>query len=346
MSEWGPEEDVSLLIRKYAFQNALEYDGKGQTGAVQGRVLGEKPELREHARLLYQIIEPAVIEANNIWAEKGAGEVRRILEDEAPEALEKRHRERREGFPELPNAKEGEVVLRFAPNPNGPLTLWHSRGIIINSEYARIYSGKLILRFDDTDTKIKRPDVEAYDSIKDDFKWLTGYKPDIIIEASARMNEYLKFAKKFISDGHLYVCTCPADEFKIFRTTKEDCPCRNNEIPENLEKWTEMNDSEGSFSEGDAVVRARTGMDHKNPALRDWPALRIQTLPHPKVGEKYRVWPLLDFQSAVEDHLQGVTHIIRGKDLMDSTREQQFLYKIYTGNPYLLTPIINDRQDR
>ena len=36
---------------------------------------------------------------------------------------------------------------------------------------------------------------------------------------------------------------------------------------------------------------------------------------------------LLDFQSAVEDHLQGVTHIIRGKDLMDSTRKQTLLYE-------------------
>ena len=39
------------------------------------------------------------------------------------------------------------------------------------------------------------------------------------------------------------------------------------------------------------------------------------------------MWPLLDFQSAVEDHLQGVTHIIRGKDLMDSTRKQTLLYE-------------------
>ena len=43
-------------------------------------------------------------------------------------------------------------------------------------------------------------------------------------------------------------------------------------------------------------------------------------------SETYKVWPLLDFQSAIEDHLQGVTHIVRGKDLMDSTRKQTLLY--------------------
>ena len=66
------------------------------------------------------------------------------------------------------------------------------------------------------------------------------------------------------------------------------------------------------FNPGDAVVRVRTDMSLKNPALRDWPALRIQDTeknPHPRteIGSKYTVWPLLDFQSAVEDHLQGVS---------------------------------------
>ncbi len=90
--------------------------------------------------------------------------------------------------------------------------------------------------------------------------------------------------------------------------------------------------TDGTFVPGDAVVRVKTAMDLKNPALRDWPALRIQNTeehPHPRksIGSKYRVWPLLDFQSAVEDYVQGVTHIIRGKDLMDSTRKQTLLYQ-------------------
>ena len=74
-------------------------------------------------------------------------------------------------------------------------------------------------------------------------------------------------------------------------------------------------------------MRVKTDLELPNPALRDWPALRIQHSPHPMVGDSYKVWPLLDFQSAIEDHLQGVTHIVRGKDLMDSTRKQTLLYK-------------------
>ena len=96
-----------------------------------------------------------------------------------------------------------------------------------------------------------------------------------------------------------------------------------------MHHWNLMNDNEG-YQPGDAVVRIKTDMTLPNPALRDWPALRIQTNPHPRIGDVCRVWPLLDFQSAVEDYLQGVTHIIRGKDLMDSTRKQKLLYQHFS----------------
>ena len=140
------------------------------------------------------------------------------------------------------------------------------------------------------------------------------------------MDKYHDYAAKMIKGGFGYVCTCSAESFREFRVSKQECPCRDNSVDENMERWEKMNDPEG-FQPGEAVVRVKTDMSLKNPALRDWPALRIQTNPHPRVGSKWRVWPLLDFQSAIEDYLQGVTHIIRGKDLMDSTRKQTLLYE-------------------
>jgi glutamyl-tRNA synthetase len=138
-----------------------------------------------------------------------------------------------------------------------------------------------------------------------------------------------------LNEGFGYVCQCSGEEFKKFRESKTQCPCRDNSITMNIDLWEKMND--GTFVPGDAVVRVKTDMELKNPALRDWPALRIQDTeknPHPRegIGSKYSVWPLLDFQSAVEDHLQGVTHIIRGKDLMDSTRKQTLLYQHFGWN--------------
>ena len=89
---------------------------------------------------------------------------------------------------------------------------------------------------------------------------------------------------------------------------------------------------DGKYKPGEAVVRVKTDMTLKNPALEGLactPYTRHLAHPHPRpeIGSSYSVWPLLDFQSAVEDHLQGVTHIVRGKDLMDSTRKQTLLYE-------------------
>ena len=323
MGELEPE--VVALLRKYALQNALEYDGEGQVGSVMGRVMGENPDLRARASELTGFIAEQVTEANALAAEMGLEHVRSILENESPDALEKKVKERREGLPPLPNAESGNVVLRFAPNPNGPLSIGHARGVVINAELARMYDGEVILRFDDTDTVVKRPDPEAYALIEEDFVWLAGKSPDRILKASDRMDVYLEHASMALQENHAYVCQCTADEFKEFRMDKTECPCRNRSSVDNAVLWDQMND--GSIQPGGAVVRIKTDMTLPNPALRDWPALRIQHGDHPLVGERYKVWPLLDFQSAIEDHLQGVTHIVRGKDLMDSTRKQTLLYE-------------------
>ncbi|HJM67491.1 MAG TPA: glutamate--tRNA ligase [Candidatus Thalassarchaeaceae archaeon] len=323
MGELEPE--VVSLLRKYALQNALEYDGQGQVGSVMGRVMGENPDLRSRAQELTGFIASQVAEANALATEKGLDHIRSILEDESPDALEKKVKERREGLPPLPNAESGNVVLRFAPNPNGPLSLGHARGVVINAELARMYDGEVILRFDDTDSVVKRPDPEAYALIEEDFTWLAGRAPDRILRASDRMEVYLDYAAKTLSENHAYVCQCSSDAFKEFRISKTECPCRNRAVEDNIHMWGQMND--GTIQPGGAVVRIKTDMTLPNPALRDWPALRIQHADHPLVGDRYKVWPLLDFQSAVEDHLQGVTHIVRGKDLMDSTRKQTLLYE-------------------
>jgi glutamyl-tRNA synthetase len=78
------------------------------------------------------------------------------------------------------------------------------------------------------------------------------------------------------------------------------------------------------------VLRVRTDITHKNPALRDWVAFRIVDTPHPREeAAEYRCWPMLDFQSGIDDHLTDVTHIIRGIDLQDSAKRQRFVYDYF-----------------
>ena len=326
---WQPDPETADLIRAYCLQNALQYEGNGKAGSVIGRLMGERTDLRAHGKEISPLVASLVEEANLKAVESGLESIREELHSLAPRLLEKQVKERREGLPELPEAEAGKVILRFAPNPNGPLSFGHSRGVVINSEYVKALNGKLILRFDDTDTVRKPPLPESYSMIEEEVRWLTGIEPVVVI-ASDRIDIYHQHALELLQMNGAYVCLCSADEFKQHRLDKSDCPHRDAAVETNVELWGKMKD--GGLRAGDAVVRVKTDMTLPNPALRDWPALRIQDTdsnPHPRVeiGNRWKVWPLLDFQSAVEDHLQGVTHIIRGKDLMDSTRKQVLLYE-------------------
>lgn len=328
---WAPDEDTQQLIWHLALQNAFEYDGKGAAGSVIGRIMSMRADLRQFGGQVSPLVAQSVEKANQIALEKGLSHVESILSSEAPHLLEGRQKqEKREGLPELKNVENRNIVLRFAPNPNGPLSFGHARGIVINGTYALQHEGTLILRFDDTDTTVKPPTLTAYDLIPKEVEWLLGRAADRIVIASDRVPQYYDHAVQMMNQGFGYVCKCSADAFRTFRESKSNCPCRDKSIENNLSDWNKMLD--GTYKPGDAVVRVKTDMTLKNPALRDWPALRMQDTernPHPRqnIGSKYKVWPLLDFQSAVEDYLQGVTHIIRGKDLMDSTRKQTLLYE-------------------
>jgi len=320
-------EDTRELIEKYALQNAVKYKAAPNAGAVMGKLMGEHPELRARAKEVSPLVKEVLAEIEKTSPE----EWQKRLEAIAPELIVELSvkKEPDKGLPALDGAENG-VVMRFAPNPNGPPTLGSARGIIVNSEYVKKYGGKFIIRFDDTDPVKKRPMPEAYGWYLEDCNWLDA-KPDLVITASERIDKYYPIAEELIRRGGAYVCACPQAVFKEHKDKGIPCEHRDQSIEQNLELWKQMLD--GRLAEGQAVLRVKTDMSHKDPAIRDWPAFRIVTAPHPLVGDRYRVWPLLDFESAVEDHLLGTTHILRGKDLADSGSRQRYLYR-YLGWEY------------
>ena len=320
-------EDTRELIEKYALQNAVKYKAAPNAGAVMGKLMGEHPELRARAKEVSPLVKEVLAEIEKTSPE----EWQKRLEAIAPELIVELSvkKEPDKGLPALDGAENG-VVMRFAPNPNGPPTLGSARGIIVNSEYVKKYGGKFIIRFDDTDPVKKRPMPEAYGWYLEDCNWLDA-KPDLVITASERIDKYYPIAEELIRRGGAYVCACPQAVFKEHKDKGIPCEHRDQSIEQNLDLWKQMLD--GRLAEGQAVLRVKTDMSHKDPAIRDWPAFRIVTAPHPLVGDRHRVWPLLDFESAVEDHLLGTTHILRGKDLADSGSRQRYLYR-YLGWEY------------
>jgi len=313
-------------IRKIALLNAVHHDGKAQNGPVFGKLLAEHPELKEKIKEISRLVSEVVQEVNNLALD----EQKRIVSEKWPEALviEKVEEERK--LPPLPNvARYKRVVTRFSPNPDCAIHLGSARAIILSHEYAKIYNGLFYLRFEDTDPKVKKPRLPFYDSIREDLIWLKCKPYDEFIQ-SDRLPTYYEHAERLLKDGNAYVCTCQPEAFRKKILAKKPCPCRQLPPKENLTRWKYM--LNGEYVEGEAVVRVKTDLNHPNPAVRDWPALRIidtEKNPHPRVGSKYRVWPLYNFACGVDDHLMGVTHIIRGKEHLTNQIRQEYLYKYF-----------------
>ena len=305
------------MIRKYALQNAIKFNGKANLGAVIGRVLSENPELKNDIQKITKEIQGAIKEINKLSPEKQ----RKELETTAPELLKEKEKEKREGLAELKEAKKGKVVMRFEPSPSGPLHIGHAWTLGLNSEYCRMYDGKLILRIADTNPEnIYEP---SYRLIVEDANWVTKNNVKEVYVQSDRMGIYYSYAEDLVKKGYAYVCECKPEDFREITLKQIPCPCRDLDKKTHLERWKRMFKG---YKEGEAVVRIKTNLKEKNPALRDWPAVRIKEAEHPRQGKKYRVWPMMNFAVAVDDHELGITHTIRAKEHMDNEKRQKFIY--------------------
>lgn len=321
-------ETVYEVAFKHALLNAYRHQGRAELKAVVSKVAAELPAVRSRLRELMPVIERAVGEVNRLSLE----EQRRILEERFPEALVER-KEAKEGAPELPplpSVIEGRVVTRFAPNPDFVLHIGNSRVAILSHEYARRYKGKMILRFEDTDPRTKKPMIEAYRLIKEDLRWL-GITWDEEYMQSLRLPVYYEYARKLIEVGGAYVEVATERRRRMPEEAAEGFvpPLTRDAGPSvNLELFDKM--LEGFFGEGEAVVRIKTELNLPDRSLVDWVALRIidtDRYPHPIVGSKYDVWPTYNFAVAVDDHLMGITHIIRGKEHISNTYKQKYVYE-------------------
>ncbi|QSW99381.1 glutamate--tRNA ligase [Haloterrigena alkaliphila] len=320
-------ERVEREAEKHALLNAVKHESDADVGAIMGPLMGDNPEFREHGDEIPGVVGGVVGRVNDLEYDAK----RERLEELAPEELaeiEAEDEEDEHDLPDLSNAEAyDEVRMRVAPNPNGPWHVGHARMPAVIGTYKERYDGWFCVRFDDTDPETKRPDLEAYDAILEDLDYL-GFEPDATYRASDRLETYYDHARELIDLGGAYTCSCSGEEFSDLKNSGEPCPHRDKDVETVREEFEAMID--GEYSSGEMVLRVKTDIEHKNPALRDWVAFRMIDTPHPrKEASEYRCWPMLDFQSGVDDHLLEVTHIIRGIDLQDSAKRQRFVYDYF-----------------
>lgn len=311
------------VIRKYALRNAVKFEGEATVGPVMGKVMGEVDELKSDPQGTKEMVNEIVEDINALSIEEQKAELKKLM----PEFFEEDDDEEEDKLPEL---DAENVKMRMAPYPSGPLHIGNARMVILNDEYVKRNDGELVLFYDDTiGSETKRLLPEAYDMIKDGLEWLnvewheTYYK-------SERMDIYYEYGEKILDMGEAYVCECSQEELRDKREVGKECEHRERPKEDNLELWNEM--LEGKIEEGDAIVRLKTDMQHPDPAFRDRVLFRISKNEHPRVGNKYPVWPLLEFSWAVDDHLIGMTHILRGKDLVIEDRMEEYIWDLFGWN--------------
>jgi glutamyl-tRNA synthetase len=307
------------VLEAYVLDNAISHKGKSAVGPVLNALFIEglkKEDIKEAIPMIQNVVNTI-----NAWTL----EQQQVKYEELKEL--KSEREVKEGLPELPDSdKIKKVVMRFAPYPSGPIHIGNTRQLILNDEYVKKYGGKMILFMDDTigsDKKYIEP--EAYKLIPESVKWLGVDYDKKILYKSDRLEIYYKYAEELLKKGYMYVCSCSQEDFMELKKNQQECSCRHLPIEEQLQRWKLMFKS----NPGEYVVRLKTSMQDKDPAFRDRVMFRISNREHPKVKKKYSIWPSLEFSWAIDDHLIGSTHIIRGMDLIMESRVESFIWDIF-----------------
>lgn len=298
------DEELKRVIRGIALLNASVHNGKTRNDSIISKVIGTKPELRSRIKDVIPLISQEVIDVNKLSVESQKEE----LESKYPELLVVKPKHERIGLPPLEGAEQGNVITRFPPEPNGYPHIGHAKASIIDEEYAKMYGGKLILRFDDTNPEKER--LEYYAAIKVGLDWL-GVKYDLVKNTSDDMEIIYKKARELIDSGYAYVCTCNKETISKNRREMLSCKCRVGNLDQNVTRWNKMFDK---FKPGEAIVRFRGDMSSENTVMRDPTLLRIIDELHPIHKDKYRVWPNYDFAVSIEDSIDGITHAFRTKE--------------------------------
>ena len=226
-----------------------------------------------------------------------------------------------------------KVKVRFAPSPTGDLHVGNIRTALFDWAYARHTGGTFLFRIEDTDTT--RVTDEYIQAAIDTLKWL-GLQWDEGPEVggpngpylqSQRLDIYAEWAKKFLEQGDAYHCYCSPEELEAVREEQRKAnvaPGYNGHCRELTADQIAAYKADGR----EAVVRMR--MPDGTTTFVDEIRGEV-TFDHKFVPDFVMVRadgsPLYTLAVAVDDVMMGVTHVLRGEDLLSSTPRQIRVYQ-------------------
>jgi len=243
--------------------------------------------------------------------------------------------------------------VRFAPSPTGYLHIGGLRTALYNYLFAKNQDGKIILRIEDTDRK--RFVEGAIENLIDTLNWAGiyfdegpgqggNYSPYL---QSERLQIYKDHVQKLIQEEKAYYCFCSTERLEKLREeqqkqklpqAKYDKHCLHlsqNEIVEKIKSGTpyvvRLNVHPGQKVVFDDVIRERIEFDSNN--IDDQVLLKSDG------------YPTYHLANIVDDHLMGITHVIRGEEWLSSTPKHIILYDyfawekpVFAHLPLLLNP--------
>ncbi len=200
------------------------------------------------------------------------------------------------------------VRVRFAPSPTGYLHIGGARTALFNWLFARQCGGEFMLRIEDTDSERSRP--ELIDVIFRSLEWLGLDWDGTPVHQSERGHLHQAAVDKLLGTGAAYWCDCTPDAVKARAEARGGTPgydgfCAERNLENGDGRVVRFRvPSEGSTAFED-LIRGRVSFENEN--LEDFVILRSNGT------------PMFHLANAVDDADQGITHVVRGEDLINVT---------------------------
>ena len=229
-----------------------------------------------------------------------------------------------------------QVRTRFAPSPTGFLHLGGLRSALYGYLFARKNNGSFILRIEDTDQEryVEGATQVIYDTLRDcGMNWDEGpdvggdYGPYI---QSERKNLYLPYAKQLVESGHAYYCFCTKEELEERRQAAEargevlkyDKHCLHlskEEVQAKLDAGIPYVIRQNAPVTGETSYHDEVfgDMTFPNDSLDDMVLIKQDGM------------PTYNFANVIDDHLMGITHVMRGMEYLSSTPKYNLLYEAF-----------------
>jgi len=237
---------------------------------------------------------------------------------------------------------EPAVRVRFAPSPTGPQHIGGIRTALYNYLFARQHQGTFILRIEDTDQSRYVPGAEEY--IKEALSWC-GIHPDEGAEQggphapyrqSERRESYAQYAQQLVEAGHAYYAFDTEEELIAMRERLKEArvaqPQYNAISRMNMRNSLTLPEStvKEKIAAGEPYV-IRLKVPRKEEVrlydlVRGWILVHSSTLDD-KVLMKSDGMPTYHLANIVDDHLMGITHVIRGEEWLPSAPLHVLLYR-------------------